>query len=101
MEGSSIDSINCPELAQIITQVLQNQESLSSELELNNGQTCLMTHAAPIISSEEPERWRRSVLEDITELKQLEQLRRDFVANVSHELRSTHCYPRFAGSLIR
>lgn len=88
LEGSSIDSINCPELAQIITQVLQNQESLSSELELNNGQTCLMTHAAPIISSEEPSGGVVAVLEDITELKQLEQLRRDFVANVSHELRT-------------
>lgn len=47
-------------------------------------------YGAPIISIGKKERFKGIVLvfHDITELKKLEQMRKDFVANVSHELKT-------------
>ena len=45
-------------------------------------------HASPLRTSEGKEAGAVVVLHDITELRRLEHLRRDFVANVSHELKT-------------
>ncbi|MDK2856223.1 MAG: two-component system, OmpR family, sensor histidine kinase ResE [Bacillota bacterium] len=87
-EGTTIDSLGCPELVKLFGEVLKNKESRSGELALNGGKTCVIAHVTPLAQPGEPLSGAVAVLEDITELKQVEQLRRDFVANVSHELRT-------------
>src|SRR5206468_3728033 len=48
--------------------------------------SALIVTASPV-SKEEPDRCRIAVIvHDVTELRRLEMVRRDFVANVSHEL---------------
>ncbi|MDF2945468.1 MAG: phoR [Bacillales bacterium] len=58
------------------------------KIELNNLKRYFQIKAAPI--SNMNNEWKGIVLvfHDITELKNLEQMRKDFVANVSHELRT-------------
>lgn len=45
-------------------------------------------YGVPLLGSEEEWKGTLLVFHDITELKQLEQIRKDFVANVSHELKT-------------
>jgi two-component system phosphate regulon sensor histidine kinase PhoR len=58
------------------------------KIELNNLKRYFQIKAAPITNINNE--WKGIVLvfHDITELKNLEQMRKDFVANVSHELRT-------------
>lgn len=51
----------------------------------HRGRTYWFIDCAPIISSE---KYRRVIIRDITEQHQTEQVRKDFVANASHELRT-------------
>ena len=74
----------------IIEEVLMTEKGVRKEVRLPIG--IEMKHfdiyAAPIIST--TNEWNGIVLvfHDITELKNLEQVRKDFVANVSHELKT-------------
>lgn len=88
LEGVPIGDLGFPELAELFAEVLERKESRSGELVLNDGKTCVITHVTPLVKPGESVGGAVAVLEDITELKQVEQLRRDFVANVSHELRT-------------
>lgn len=88
LQGAPIGSLGCPELAELFADVLKCKESRSGELVLNGGKTCVITHVTPLVEPGEAVSGAVAVLEDVTELKQVDQLRRDFVANVSHELRT-------------
>ncbi|HHY92445.1 MAG TPA: cell wall metabolism sensor histidine kinase WalK, partial [Firmicutes bacterium] len=88
VEGVPVGSLGCPELARLFADVLKCEDSRSGELVLKGGKTCIAAHVTPLIEPGEGIRGAVAVLEDVTELKQVEQLRRDFVANVSHELRT-------------
>lgn len=75
-------------LREVVEQVRENRESMQKEirLTLEGGDRVLNLHATPFETS--VSRGVILVLHDITELRRLESVRRDFVANVSHELKT-------------
>ncbi|MDA8336147.1 MAG: ATP-binding protein [Peptococcaceae bacterium] len=68
--------------------VLATGTRRSAEFSPDDGKTFLLAKVAPLEGRDGQTFGAVGVLEDITELRQLENLRRDFVANVSHELRT-------------
>jgi two-component system, OmpR family, phosphate regulon sensor histidine kinase PhoR len=74
-------------LQDIVRKSLETHEACTSEVSWEGkGTSCLLIHAAPLPGR--PTRGAVLVLHDTTELRRLERLRQDFVANVSHELKT-------------
>jgi two-component system phosphate regulon sensor histidine kinase PhoR len=73
-------------------ETLRTGQPMQSELSLTNSQTNTDRHlevsAVPIKGAADGTPGAVMLFHDITELKQLDQVRSDFVANVSHELRT-------------
>ena len=67
--------------------VLPQQTSLRGDLE-TRGFNAWIIDAAPLRDSPEAKPFTRVVIRDVTAEHQLEQIRKDFVANASHELRT-------------
>ncbi|MGE5588427.1 MAG: ATP-binding protein [Clostridia bacterium] len=87
--GTSLADLSvCPALAELFSGVLERGHQESAEFRLADGKTFVLVHVAPLKEAESGVCGAVGVFQDITELRQLEQLRRDFVANVSHELRT-------------
>jgi len=83
-----LEAIRNNELAEVISGVLENKAAISEELNLSwPVQKVFQVNATPIF-----EGGRISgcllVIHDITEIRKLERVRSDFVANVSHELKT-------------
>ncbi|HUW63586.1 MAG TPA: ATP-binding protein [Spirochaetia bacterium] len=81
------DALPVP-LAGLFGAVLTTGARQEAEFTPDGGKTFLLAKVAPLESRDGQTFGAVGVLEDITELRQLENLRRDFVANVSHELRT-------------
>ncbi|MCG0315033.1 MAG: cell wall metabolism sensor histidine kinase WalK, partial [Calditerricola sp.] len=84
------EAVRSMELARLVEHVFRRQEPARDELRWTFSRECILdVHAVP---------FRRGttgdlvgvvvVLHDITEIRRLEQVRREFVANVSHELKT-------------
>ncbi len=79
---------------QVLSEVLGQTLRRRTEVERNvkvvgrDGDMYLNVHSAPIMSSENELAGAVMVLHDITELNNMERIRRDFVTNVSHELKT-------------
>lgn len=74
--------MRCPDFGELIKKVTQERKNHIQEIEFRDkNYLCSVT----FLSSKEE---MVAVLYDITELKNLERMKKDFVANISHELRT-------------
>ena len=72
-----------------INRTLSNPEPIEDEVEIkDNGRKIFKAHGTSLRDSQGISLGTLVVLHDITQLRQLENTRRDFVANVSHELKT-------------
>ncbi|MEA3363607.1 MAG: ATP-binding protein [Thermodesulfobacteriota bacterium] len=77
------------ELQRFIRQALNREEPLEEELMMHGAsKRYLHIQATPLTGSDESRIGVLIVLHDLTRLRQLESVRRDFVGNVSHELKT-------------
>lgn len=81
-------SIKNPELANAIKNVLASGQVAEQEIRINMEETYLKVIISPILNQSGSLSGIVAVLHDITEIKKLERMRREFVANVSHELKT-------------
>jgi two-component system phosphate regulon sensor histidine kinase PhoR len=90
IEGQRLmETLRNAELMEIIDKVVEHGESISRAIEVTHPKELyLMVTAAPFYSEKEKISGIVLTLHDITRLKQLEEIRKDFVANVSHEIKT-------------
>jgi len=95
-DRTPLEIIRNAELERTLRQVLQDGENTTLELTLPSpeGKTFevnvvgISPSPEGVVKEDEGRRGVIAVFHDITRLKELEKIRRDFVANVSHELRT-------------
>jgi two-component system, OmpR family, phosphate regulon sensor histidine kinase PhoR len=84
---TSLEVFRRPELEQAIRRVLQNGSSSVIEMTLGNSYT-IQANIAPVPNVEGVVDAIVVVFHDLTEIRRTESMRRDFVANVSHEFKT-------------
>ena len=84
------DVIESVEIITYIEEIFRTEKSLKRQIELpiGNEHRHFEVYGAPIIGNHDEWNGILLIFHDITELKRLEQIRKDFVANVSHELKT-------------
>ncbi|MFH1862066.1 MAG: ATP-binding protein [bacterium] len=87
-ERSVPEAVINPDFQSFVRAVLRSSQSIEDELLLQEGKCCLYVHGTPLYRADRIKIGALIVLNDISKLRQLENVRRDFVANVSHELRT-------------
>lgn len=82
--------IRKPDLQSFITEALSSDISIEQDIALviRGTEIFLQAHGTPLRDSSGQDIGALVVLNDITRLQRLENIRRDFVANVSHELKT-------------
>jgi two-component system phosphate regulon sensor histidine kinase PhoR len=76
-----------PDLQQFVAALIKYKIPMEQEIALGQ-KTYLQLHGTVLLDAQGNDIGILVVFNDISDLKQLEQIRRDFVANVSHELRT-------------
>ena len=84
------DVIEHKEITQIVQTIFMTEKRYRKQVRLlmRSGIRHFDVYGAPIINNEGELKEMALVFHDISELKKLEQVRKDFVANVSHELKT-------------
>ena len=79
-----------PDLQQFVAEAMRGKHPIEAEMRLmiRGEERFLQAHGAPLRDAAGREIGVLVVLNDITRLQRLENIRRDFVANVSHELKT-------------
>ncbi|MDH3999462.1 MAG: ATP-binding protein [Desulfuromonadales bacterium] len=79
-----------PELQKFIRKALESDSRIEEDMTLRqqDEERFLQVHGAPLCGSDGQKIGALIAINDITRLRHLESLRRDFVANVSHELKT-------------
>lgn len=86
---SLLDVFRSTELAAVADEAALKEEPIERRITLYLDEPrIIQVHGSPLRSSADPRPGTLLVLHDITRLKRLEDIRRDFVANVSHELKT-------------
>ncbi|MEN6351025.1 MAG: ATP-binding protein [Syntrophomonas sp.] len=90
MDRKHVEVIGNYELVGIIDQVIKDREPIRCNIILHTlGEKMVEVNVVPLNGKEETSPGGvLVVLNDISEIKRLEQVRKDFVANVSHELKT-------------
>ena len=90
VEGKSVlESLRNPEIFEILKRVIQEQTALEKEIDfqIHGEEKCILVHLSPLITASKSS-GATLVFFDLTQIRRLERTRRDFVANVSHELKT-------------
>lgn len=84
------ESARIPSLTETVTRVLKEGQQLRVELKISLGveDRVVDLYAAPLEGEDGEVAGAVLVLYDVTRLRRLEAIRRDFIANVSHELKT-------------
>jgi two-component system phosphate regulon sensor histidine kinase PhoR len=77
-----------PLLSEALEEAMQRGKAINKEMVLRRQKTLYLAVAVAPVRQEGITRGAVAVLHDISKIRQLERIRRDFVANVSHELRT-------------
>ena len=83
------EAVRNPEVQQFVRDALSTSENLKSDITLyHEGERIIYTHSTSLFDSTGHSSGILVVLNDVTQLRQLENIRRDFAANVSHEIKT-------------
>jgi two-component system, OmpR family, phosphate regulon sensor histidine kinase PhoR len=77
-----------PQLQSFITRTISAREPIEGEIVMSNGEQIIQAHGTFLRDTQGVDIGFLIVLHDVTHLRRLEMARRDFVANVSHELKT-------------
>ncbi len=86
-------------LINVFNEPLDRNDALTKELALADGRT-LYANLSAIVSADGQRLGRVSVMRDITHLKELDELKSDFVATVSHDLRAPLTFMRGYATML-
>lgn len=81
--------IRNPELQQFVTKALSSTDNLEGDITLyQEGERIIYLHSTSLRDSSEDQIGVLVVMNDVTQVRRLENIRRDFAANVSHEIKT-------------
>jgi two-component system phosphate regulon sensor histidine kinase PhoR len=81
--------IRNPELQQFVTQALSSTDHLEGDITLyHEGERIIYLHSTSLRDSSGDQIGVLVVMNDVTQVRRLENMRRDFAANVSHEIKT-------------